>query len=150
MLMQFCFLEKSTVKKCYRLGARELSIVSASEPKRWTWTSMPGSRFPEVAKLRRIRWLDMDGSIYANWLSPKTLYAAYLLLKFDEQASGLDEKPSELKIEIGNLVSTRRVYLINSVDNNSNKEEDEDGVVDPDQDFNNNEDEDSIPILKQQ
>ncbi|KAK8599716.1 hypothetical protein V6N13_060460 [Hibiscus sabdariffa] len=41
-----CFqLEKGTGKKCYTLGARALSIAYEESPYKWTWTSLPESRF---------------------------------------------------------------------------------------------------------
>ncbi|KAH9680975.1 F-box protein [Citrus sinensis] len=44
-------LEKETGKKCYMVGARGLCIELGSAPNFWEWTSLPESRFPEVAEL---------------------------------------------------------------------------------------------------
>ncbi|EXB60971.1 hypothetical protein L484_007287 [Morus notabilis] len=46
-----------------------------------------------------------------NKLSPKTFYAAYLVVKFADRAYGLDFLPSEVSIEVGSFKSQRQVYL---------------------------------------
>uniref|UniRef100_M1E117 F-box family protein n=1 Tax=Solanum tuberosum TaxID=4113 RepID=M1E117_SOLTU len=52
-------LEKRSGKKCYFLGARDLDIALVDIPQYWEWTSLPESRFPEVAKLKRIWSVDI-------------------------------------------------------------------------------------------
>ncbi|KAK8709449.1 hypothetical protein V6N13_060464 [Hibiscus sabdariffa] len=74
-------LEKRSGKKCYMLGARALSISWGDSPSHWTWKSQPDSRFPEVAKLRSVWWLEVKGMIESRILSPNTKYAAYLVFK---------------------------------------------------------------------
>ncbi|KAK9215637.1 hypothetical protein WN944_007642 [Citrus x changshan-huyou] len=106
-------LEKSTSKKRYILGARELSITWANNPLYWTWKPFLQSRFTEVAELRTISWLQITGKINTKTISPKTQYAAYLIVKFAERAFGLDSLPSEVSLEVGNgsFKSQGTVYL---------------------------------------
>lgn len=44
-------------------------------------------------------------------LSPKTVYGAYLIVKFAERAYGLDNLPSEVSVQVGNIRSQGQVYL---------------------------------------
>ncbi|KAF5733609.1 hypothetical protein HS088_TW16G00049 [Tripterygium wilfordii] len=104
-------LEKSTGRKCYVLSARELSITWAHNPRYWTWKQFPESRFPEVAELRTVWWLEINGSINTSLLSPKTVYGAYLILKLAPRAYGLDSLPSEVTVEAGAFKSQGSVYL---------------------------------------
>ncbi|XWS64491.1 hypothetical protein CRYUN_Cryun05aG0008300 [Craigia yunnanensis] len=96
-------LEKSSGKKCYVLSARELHITWAENPLVWTWKSFPASRFFEVAELRTIWWLEIQGKINSRMLSPRIVYEAYLIVKFVDHAYGLDLLPSEVIVEVGNV-----------------------------------------------
>ncbi|KAL4298091.1 hypothetical protein GQ457_12G001810 [Hibiscus cannabinus] len=78
-------LEKGTGRKCYMLGARALSIVWGDTSSKWTWTSLPESRFPEVAELLVVWWLHVTGRIETGMLSPDTNYGAYLVFKLRDQ-----------------------------------------------------------------
>ncbi|XP_026423700.1 F-box protein VBF-like isoform X2 [Papaver somniferum] len=80
----------------YMLGARELSIADGNNPLCWGWKLAPESRFSEVIILRSITNLKIRGKIKTSMLSPETTYAAYLIVKFEEWAYGLDSIPSEL------------------------------------------------------
>ncbi|KAE8650310.1 putative F-box protein PP2-B12 [Cucumis sativus] len=94
-------LEKESGKKCYMIGARDLEIVWGSSPAYWTWQSIPTSRFPEVAELRVVWWLEIKGKIEGRNLSPKTKYAAYFVFKFKEgdfQHDGFGTKPVSLEV----------------------------------------------------
>ncbi|XP_041017185.1 F-box protein PP2-B15-like [Juglans microcarpa x Juglans regia] len=106
-------IEKSTGKKCYMLSARELSIKWASHPLYWSWKpQFPQSRFAEVAELRTISWLEILGLLNTKLLSPRTLYGTYLILHFANRAYGLDTLPSEVSLEVGNVVKSQgTVYL---------------------------------------
>ncbi|XP_010269615.1 PREDICTED: F-box protein PP2-B15-like [Nelumbo nucifera] len=104
-------LDKFTGKKCYMLCARELSITWGSDPMYWTWKPLSESRFAEVAELRSIWWLEIHGKINSRMLSPKTTYAAYLVVKFADRAYGLDSLPSELSVEVGSHQSRAKAYL---------------------------------------
>ncbi|XP_042481596.1 F-box protein PP2-B15-like [Macadamia integrifolia] len=106
-------LEKSTSRKCYTLLARELSITWGSNPLYWTWKCPPHSqsRFSEVAELRTIWWLEIQGKIAASMLSPKTTYAAYLIVKFADRAYGLDTLPSETSIQTSSYQWRGTAYL---------------------------------------
>lgn len=115
-------LEKFSGKKCYMLSARELSIAWSIDPMFWSWKSSPESRFPEVAELRTVNWLEIEGKIRTRMLTPNTLYAAYLVMKASHRAYGLDSTPSEVSIVIGNKVNRGKAYLCNKDENKRNME----------------------------
>ncbi|MCL7031153.1 hypothetical protein MKW94_023831 [Papaver nudicaule] len=93
-------LEKSSGKKCFMLGAKDLSIIWGGTPKYWRWREFPGSRFAEVAELLSVCWLEITGRLPTRLLSPKTEYAAYLVLKFVEGAYGFDHPPAEAVVKV--------------------------------------------------
>ncbi|KAI3915626.1 hypothetical protein MKX01_015451 [Papaver californicum] len=93
-------LEKWSGKKCFMLGAKELFIIWGNTPKYWRWREYPGSRFAEVAELLAVCWLEFSGKVETRLLSPKTLYAAYLVLKFVEGAYGFDHPPAESIVKV--------------------------------------------------
>ena len=68
-------------------------------------------RFAEVAELRTISWLEIQGLLNTRLLSPKTCYGAYLIVKFADRAYGLDSVPSEVSLEVGNYKSHGTMYL---------------------------------------
>ncbi|KAM3377450.1 F-box protein PP2-B10 [Capsicum galapagoense] len=92
-------LEKCTGKKCYILGARDLHITWADSPQYWEWTSLPDSRFPKVAKLKQVWWLEIRGTIRVGVLSPRTSYAAYLVYKLENEF-GFHYRPSEVSVGV--------------------------------------------------
>ncbi|KAF9604025.1 hypothetical protein IFM89_001385 [Coptis chinensis] len=107
------WLEKSTGKKCYMLSASDLSIPWGNDSLHWSWKPLAQSRFPEVAELRTISWLEIQGEINARILSPKTKYAAYLVLKIADRAYGLNAIPSEISVEVGDQISAGTAYMQN-------------------------------------
>ncbi|CAN1197967.1 F-box protein PP2-B15 [Linum perenne] len=112
-------LEKSSGKKCYELSARDLSITWSSESMYWTWTSMADSRFSEVAVLRTMSWLEIEGRIRTQMLTPNTRYGAYLIMKISDRAFGLDLMPSEVSIQVGEKeVCRNTAYLRRRHDSN--------------------------------
>ncbi|XP_059439688.1 F-box protein PP2-B15-like [Corylus avellana] len=104
-------LEKSMSKNVYMLCARELSIQWASHPLYWSWKPFSQSRFAEVAELRTISRLEIQGSFHTRLLSPRTVYGVYLIVKFAGRAYGLDTLPSEVSVEVGDFRSQGTVYL---------------------------------------
>ncbi|CAK9173810.1 unnamed protein product [Ilex paraguariensis] len=82
-------LHKWSGKKCYMIPARGLSIVWGDTPQYWRWTSLPESRFSEVAELLNVCWLAIGGKMQTQMLSPKTTYVAYLVFKLAERNYGL-------------------------------------------------------------
>lgn len=111
--MQIFYIDKETGKKCYILGARELEIQWSNNPLYWSWNTQPflKSRFEEVAELRTMWWLEIKGSINTKLLSSKTLYFAYLLVKFADRAYGLNTHPSQATVQLNTVTSKRKVYL---------------------------------------
>ncbi|KAF8394144.1 hypothetical protein HHK36_020350 [Tetracentron sinense] len=98
-------LEKRSGKKCYMIGARELSIVWGDNP-----------MFSEVAELLNVCWLEIHGKMETRILSLKTTYTAYLVFKFVEDGTyGLDFNPAEVSVRYVAGVEgggeTRPVYL---------------------------------------
>ncbi|CAN0897183.1 F-box protein PP2-B15 [Linum grandiflorum] len=105
-------LEKSTGKKSYVLSARDLSITWSNEPLYWSWTSDPESKFSEVAMLRTMSWLEINGQISTRMLTPNTKYGAYLLIKILDRSYGLDSMASEVSVQVGgNEVCSGTAYL---------------------------------------
>lgn len=56
-------------------------------------------------------WLEIKGSINTKLLSSKTLYFAYLLVKFADRAYGLNTHPSQATVQLNTVTSKRKVYL---------------------------------------
>ncbi|KAM3267332.1 F-box protein PP2-B10-like [Capsicum chacoense] len=82
-------LDKKTGKKCFMIAARELGITWGNTPAYWEWLSHLNSRFSEVAKLKRVCWLDIRGKIKTRVLSKRTEYFSYLVFKFGDSFYGL-------------------------------------------------------------
>ncbi|XP_030547074.1 F-box protein PP2-B15-like isoform X2 [Rhodamnia argentea] len=97
-------LERSAGTVSFILSARELSIKWSDDPTHWIWKTLPESRFKEVAELRTIDRIEIEGSIETKALSPHTLYGAHLIFKVSDSAFGLDLMPFETSVEMGNWV----------------------------------------------
>lgn len=69
------------------------------------------SRFKEVAELRTIDRIEIEGRIKTKALSPNTLYGAHLIFKLSDHAFGLDLMPFETSIEMGNRVRPGMAHL---------------------------------------
>ncbi|XP_074316280.1 putative F-box protein PP2-B12 [Silene latifolia] len=80
---QMFALDRWSGKKCYTLGARAIGIAWGNGETPWYWDfgSMPESRFPEVAVLNHVFWLEVRGKLHAKKLSPHTTYGAYFVFK---------------------------------------------------------------------
>ncbi|CAK9165159.1 unnamed protein product [Ilex paraguariensis] len=105
-------LQKWSGKRCYMLAPRHLSIVWGNTPRYWRWTSLPESRFSEVAELIVVCWLEIRGKINTSMLYPNTTYAAYLVFKLTAGAHGFEYQPVEVSVGInGGGGETRTVYL---------------------------------------
>ncbi|KAL8166276.1 hypothetical protein V2J09_007775 [Rumex salicifolius] len=107
------FLDKLSGKKCWMIAARSLSISWGDTPRYWKWTSIPESRFPEVAELLSVCWLEIRGKINTSMLSPGTRYAAYLVLKMTEEAFGLHNASEASVVTAGGKTETQVVLLSN-------------------------------------
>ncbi|PIN11256.1 hypothetical protein CDL12_16135 [Handroanthus impetiginosus] len=75
-------LDKRSGKKCFMVGARGLLI---SWKGCWDFMSHKKSRFVEVAKLRSIGWIHIQGKINSQMLSKNTTYAAYIVFWLDRK-----------------------------------------------------------------
>ncbi|MBA0801158.1 hypothetical protein Gohar_011539, partial [Gossypium harknessii] len=78
-------LEKKSGTKCYMMGARALSIIPEGTPAHWIWTSLQESRFPEVANINLVWWIEVKGKIETTNLSPNTNYIIYLVFKLRDR-----------------------------------------------------------------
>lgn len=104
-MFQSFALDKLTGKKSYVMSAKELSILYGDEPTHWNWKAIPESRFAEVAELKTICRLEIQGKMKTGDLSPNTTYGAYLLMKISDRSFGLDSIPSEISISVGDQES---------------------------------------------
>lgn len=105
----------STGLKTYMLSARELSIRYGYAPEHWAWKHIPESRFPQVAELKTVCRLEIQGRIRAETLSPNTKYGAYMVMKMRDGAFGLDAIPCEMSVAVGdNEETTGTAYLRNT------------------------------------
>ncbi|KAH0708301.1 hypothetical protein KY284_009728 [Solanum tuberosum] len=77
-------------KKCFMIAARGLDIEWSHKPKYWKWLCHSDSRFTEVAKLKKVYWLEIQGKIDSRRLSKRTKYVAYLVFKLENQFHGLE------------------------------------------------------------
>ncbi|XP_061342639.1 putative F-box protein PP2-B12 [Gastrolobium bilobum] len=93
-------LGRKSGKKCYMLAARALSIIWGDTPRYWKWTTLQDSRFPEVAQLLDVCWLEIRGMINTLALSPNTQYAAYLVFKMID---GIGFRHSPVELSVGSL-----------------------------------------------
>ncbi|CAL0311206.1 unnamed protein product [Lupinus luteus] len=104
-------IEKKTGKICYLLSAKELSIAWGDNPLCWSWKPVQGSRFLEGVELITMNWLEIEGKIRTQILTPNTLYGAYLIMNVSHRAYGLDFASSEVSIVIGKKVVKGKAYL---------------------------------------
>ncbi|GMH11399.1 hypothetical protein Nepgr_013240 [Nepenthes gracilis] len=105
------WLDKLSGKKCCMIAARNLTIIWSNTPRYWKWTSMPESRFPEVAELISVCWLEIRGKLKTSSLSLGTNYVAYLIFKMTEDARGFyNSVDASLEIA-GRRTEKRTVYL---------------------------------------
>ncbi|XP_034684118.1 F-box protein PP2-B10-like [Vitis riparia] len=116
------WLEKQSGKKCYMLAARELSITWGDTPEYWTWTSIPESRFSEVAFLNEVCWFEVKAKIDTDMLSLRTKYAAYLV--FDRRDSSGFENV-EVKSSVG-IIGSEATENIIYLDKDASEEDTED------------------------
>ncbi|KAL4567105.1 hypothetical protein LXL04_022679 [Taraxacum kok-saghyz] len=104
-------VDKESGKKCYMLGAKELSIAWQDDSRYWEWRNIPESRFLEVCILRKVWWLEIQGRIPAMVLSPKSTYMAYLVFRTTGESRGL-AVPGKTKISFHGIeMETENVYL---------------------------------------
>ncbi|KAI7732031.1 hypothetical protein M8C21_009692 [Ambrosia artemisiifolia] len=104
-------LDRETGRKCYMLGARNLSITWGHDATYWKWGHVPESRFAEVGILRLVWWLDINGKIASGMLSEKTTYVAYLIFRITSNSWGLSA-PGKAIVSLGGEINeTSNVYL---------------------------------------
>ncbi|KAL9408668.1 hypothetical protein AB3S75_047116 [Citrus x aurantiifolia] len=118
-------LEPESGKKCYMVGTKGLSIAWGDEPNHWILTSLPESRFLEVAELKYVWWFDVKAMIETGILSLRTNYAAYLVFKFVESKYGFARRPVDSGVYIeGSDNGVRRRLLLDPSRNMARLSED--------------------------
>ncbi|CAI9768989.1 unnamed protein product [Fraxinus pennsylvanica] len=105
-------LDKETGKKCFMLAARDLFIEGGDTPEYWEWISFTESRFPEVAKLNRIRRFEVRGKINASMLSSGTKYSAYIIYTWNSRFQGFDYEPAESLVGISGHDGKKRTVCL--------------------------------------
>ncbi|XP_045809081.1 F-box protein PP2-B10-like [Trifolium pratense] len=104
-------LDRRSGKKCIMLAARSFAISWGDDERYWNWIAMPESRFPEVAKLDLVWWLEIRGIINTHALSANTQYGAYLVFKLIDPR-GLENLPIDLSVGVeGGNNNTKIVCL---------------------------------------
>ncbi|KAF8388381.1 hypothetical protein HHK36_027047 [Tetracentron sinense] len=83
-------LDKRSGKKCYMVGARQLSII---------WGDAP--QFSEVAQLLAVCWLEIRGKMETRILSPRINYAVYLVFKFLDSTRMFGRLPAKVYVFVG-------------------------------------------------
>ncbi|KAF8015455.1 hypothetical protein BT93_H1078 [Corymbia citriodora subsp. variegata] len=104
-------LEKWSGKKCYTIGTKDMSIVWDDAPEYWRWSSLHLSRFPEVAELLRVLWLEVHAKMDTRLLSANTYYAALFIFKFVHENSGFENQAVEVSIFCGSGAERCNIYL---------------------------------------
>ncbi|KAK9077031.1 hypothetical protein SSX86_005366 [Deinandra increscens subsp. villosa] len=104
-------LVKESGRKCFMLGARDLLITWVDDKRYWEWGRVPESRFAEVAKLKKVWWLDIYGKIASVKLSPKTTYGAYLVFIITDDSRGLTGSGTAIVSFSGARNETYDVFL---------------------------------------
>jgi len=77
-------------------------------------------RFPEVANLRFVWWLEIRGMINNLALSPNTQYAAYLVFKLID-GNGFENLPVDLSVGVEGSHSIKIVCLDPNVERRQNR-----------------------------
>ncbi|XP_062178222.1 putative F-box protein PP2-B12 [Alnus glutinosa] len=105
-------LERRSGKICYMLSPKDLAIVWMEAPCYWRRTCLPEARFPEVAELLSVCWLEIRGKINTRMLSPATLYTSYLVFKVTAGSFGFENQPVEVAVGVvGSEGHKRSVFL---------------------------------------
>ncbi|KAF7069588.1 hypothetical protein CFC21_075202 [Triticum aestivum] len=107
-------LHRSSGAKCYMLSVSEMGIAWVTADLYWIKRSDPDSRncliypcltiklrFSKVAELMSVCWFSISDRISSKELSPGTQYAAYLVYKLTQDASGLSSPRQISFIEVG-------------------------------------------------
>ncbi|XP_073136273.1 F-box protein At2g02240-like [Henckelia pumila] len=109
-------LNKIDGKKCFMVGARQLLI---SWKGCWDFIPHSKSRFAEVAKLRSIGWIHIQGRIKARILSKNATYTAYLVFWL-EKIDGLNSSNTVVRF-IDNVIRKDRTANEQRVSRESGK-----------------------------
>ncbi|KAG4906358.1 Protein PHLOEM PROTEIN 2-LIKE A1 [Glycine max] len=84
------WVEKKSNGNCFMLYARALSITWAENPNYWKWVQHKeesGSMI-ELAKLKMVCWLEVNGKFGTGMLSPGILYQVSFIVMLKDSAQG--------------------------------------------------------------
>ncbi|XP_010430006.1 PREDICTED: F-box protein PP2-B11-like [Camelina sativa] len=115
-------LERKSGKKCYMMAARSLSIVWGHDQRYWQWITLPNTRFVEVAALILVWWLEITGKINMSLLSDDTLYASYLVFKWNDAPYGF-RQPVEASLVLPDTDDHVQPSLVSLMQNPGTEEE---------------------------
>ncbi|CAJ1939671.1 unnamed protein product [Sphenostylis stenocarpa] len=73
---------------CFKLYARELSIIWSDDLKYWKWEPDKDESDIELAKLKMVCWLDVTGKFDIGMLSPGILYQVLFSVMLNDSAQG--------------------------------------------------------------
>ncbi|XP_071725167.1 LOW QUALITY PROTEIN: lectin-like [Rutidosis leptorrhynchoides] len=83
------WVEKNSIKNCFMLFARDLSITWSDESRYWHWQHQNDCDVSfEAAELVNVCWLEIHGIIDTTMLSPETLYEVAFVIMLKDQAYG--------------------------------------------------------------
>ncbi|KAI4346197.1 hypothetical protein L6164_013269 [Bauhinia variegata] len=85
------------------------TIIWGDSPQYWRWTSIPESRFPLVAELNYVWWLEVKGRIETKLLSSNTTYGVFFIFKFGRIKWRFDKRRLELTVNFeGNVNESQK------------------------------------------
>ncbi|KAF4361846.1 uncharacterized protein PHLOEM PROTEIN 2-LIKE A4 [Cannabis sativa] len=75
---------------CFMVYARKLSITWGEDNRYWTWQQHKDTseELIEVARLKQVCWLEVNGKFEMRKLSPVTLYEVAFVVMMDDSANG--------------------------------------------------------------
>uniref|UniRef100_A0A0D6R8D6 F-box domain-containing protein n=1 Tax=Araucaria cunninghamii TaxID=56994 RepID=A0A0D6R8D6_ARACU len=91
------WLDKATGTTCFMLSARDLHITVAGNNQSWRWISQGASSFNELAKLKAVSKLKVEGQFDCNFLTPGIPYTVSFKLKL-ETPRGWCKQPVKFEI----------------------------------------------------
>ncbi|KAJ3691417.1 hypothetical protein LUZ61_020581 [Rhynchospora tenuis] len=103
-------LDRSTGAKICMLSTKAAYIVWGEDIRYWQHVPNHDSRFPEVAQLIIVWWLELFIELSSKNLTPKTRYAAYFIFKLEDDSNGFD-LPIEMSIAFGEQETQHKVCL---------------------------------------
>jgi hypothetical protein len=96
------WVEKNSIKNCFMLFARDLSITWSEDTRFWQWRYQNDCDVSfDAAELLNVCWLEINGTIDTTMLSPETLYEVAFVIMVKDSNHGL-EVPVNIKLSLPN------------------------------------------------